>query len=198
MAGNIEINYGGILNLPPIVTIAGTRTPTMNVYGTCLGIRSFRVFKGSSLYLQSTGQTSCTTCFLSSSNSTEFPGKYFFGSLTLMKSSYIYVSSRSTDVVSNSIHLYIDAMDVENTAYISADVLQIISLKSKVELDAKIILNGRGFSSSSGPGKPSCGSCAGAGHGGNGGKGLTGCYTCHNGMLLFQIVRNLFSQQTLI
>lgn len=182
VAGNIEIDNGAMLNLPPTVTIAGSRTPTMNVHGICLGINALRLFTGTSLYLQKAGQTSCITCFFTSSNNTEYPGKFFFGSLTLMKSSYIYANSISTNIISDSIHLYVDAMDIENTAYISADVLQIIALKYKIELDAKITLNGRGYSPSNGPGKPSCGNCAGAGHGGRGGKGYFACGACYNGM----------------
>ena len=101
-----------------------------------------------------------------------------------MKSSYLTVYSHSTNIISNSIHLYVDVMDLENNAYVSADVLQIISLKYKIEMNAKITLDGRGYSSSSGPGKPSCGSCAGAGHGGIGGKGFAACRSCSNGMHL--------------
>ena len=155
----------------------------MNVYGTCLGIHTLKIFKGSVLFLQSTGQTSCITCFFAASNRTEFPGKYYFGSLVMMKGSYLNIYSYSTNIISNSIHLYVDAMDLENTAYISADVLQIISLKSKLELDAQITLSGRGYSPSSGPGRPSCGNCAGAGHGGQGGKGYRACGSCYNGMV---------------
>ena len=181
VAGNIEIESGAILSLPPTVTIAGSRVPSMNVHGTCLGIHSLRMFIGSSLYLQKTGQTSCVTCSFTSSNTTGFPGQFLFGSVILMKSSYLTVYSQSTDIISNSIHLYVDVMDLENTAYVSADVLQIIALKYKIELNAKLTLDERGYSSSSGPGKPSCGSCAGAGHGGKGGKGYAACGSCYNG-----------------
>lgn len=153
----------------------------MNVYGTCLGIHALRIFKSSTVYLQPTGQTSCITCFFAASNKTEFPGKYYFGSLAMMKGSALYVNSQSTDLVTKSVHLYLDVMDLENTAFISADVLQIISLKSKIEFDAKVTLSGRGYHSASGPGRPSCGSCAGAGHGGIGGKGYVACGSCYTG-----------------
>lgn len=172
------------MNLPHSFTIAGTRAPSMNIYGTCLGIKSLRVFKGSVVYLQSTGQTSCIACFFAAANRTEFPGKYYFGSLSIMKGGYLTVFSHSTDVTTNSVHMYIDVIDLESTAYISADVLQIISLKTKLEIDAKITLAGRGYAGGSGPGKPSCGYCGGAGHAGKGGVGYRSCGGCYSGTML--------------
>ena len=187
LLGNIEIFYGAILTLPRIVTVAGTRIPSLNVYGSCLGIQKLRLFKGSAVYLQSSGQTSCTTCFFAASNRTEFPGKYYFQTVELMKSSYIVINSYSTNVVSNSIHLYADVIDVENTAFVRADVVQIVSLKTKVELDAKLSLVGGGHYSGQGSGRPPSHYFSGAGHAGKGGVGYQTCDQCYSGKSDFMI-----------
>ena len=156
----------------------------MDIYGTLLGIQTLKLFTSTSISFQSTGQTSCIACFFAASNTTEFPGRYYFGSLILMKAASLTINSHSTDIVTKSIHLYVDSIDLEGTSYISADAMQIISLKVKVEIDARILLSARGYASGTGPGRAaSCPHCAGAGNGGSGGVGYRQCDKCYSGRL---------------
>ncbi len=91
------------------------------------------------------------------------------------------IYSHSNDVTAKSVRLHVDSIDMESTSYISADVLQIIALQMKLELDSKITLSARGYAAGSGPGRASCGTCAGAGHGGKGGVGYKACGSCYSG-----------------
>ena len=159
--------------------MAGLRNPAFNNYGTILGLQTLRIFKNTHVILQQTGQTSCIRCFFAGSNVTEFPGHYYFGSVAVMKGAYITVYSRSSNVKTSSVKIFVDYLDVENTGYISVDAVQIIAVRFKIEKNAKVTSSGRAWSL--GQGRAGCGSCAGAGHGGRGGYGYRECHNYYSG-----------------
>lgn len=139
----------------------------MNVEGQLFGLEELRISKALKARFSISGYTSCYGCSLPVSQ-----GQYWFKKVNVENTANVEILSNSRNVKTQSVTLHVQSLNVQGTATINADVLNVFTDFMKVQCDAMVDSSSRGYPAYQGPGyRSGCGSSAGAGHGGDGGSG---------------------------
>lgn len=178
---NFIIRKGGELVLPQITALAGSRSPSLEIYGGVYGVRQLRVYSGSHAQLRRDGHSGCFGCA-----SEYFTGNlarsYWFEDIIVKGDGRFEMVSTGQDV-RLATQLHTTSISVENNGLVAMDTAEVFMKYVKVDYDARFDSSGRGWPAKSGPGAGQSG-CAGggAGHGRPGGRGyrsactVSGCY----------------------